>query len=996
MAGPASMMSPATETASTGTDRHSGHHDPQPETRPVTPADNNAVDTSITADNTSDTSCLGCRKRKLKCSRDLPRCSHCQRLDVACAYDAKKAKPGLRPGAIEALSQRIEALESALEDALSRQATPATATPAPEAINASNANVVGILAVLAQELQKLNSNAVNGVNGNAAAVTTAGTAPPPYQPIPAPAPVNGNNIVSNSTAMAQPSPIPPSPSLSSTPLASTHSQSLDHHRRKRRRMVDSCGNPDIDIDVDLVELATSPGLPSSPSLPPPATLQAVVNAYFIAVQPWIPVLHETQFRRRMHDAVHDAEQRPRLACLLHAMVVAAARYVDDDGVDTDSLLRLAQRSRSHVLLAAMDSLSVESLQALIILAFDDIGSGNTARAWSIVASLTRTIDFLGINVEGDVDNSGDGGGGSGSDDKVENEDDDKETLMRPVTILGPPRNWIEEEERRRVFWCVLLLDRFCSVTTGWATGLAASDVHRRRLPADGFFFHKEEPVLTPYMTEPGASPREVVLHVNGKPREPRDHARDRDAREPVESPASTHSPAYPGGLPAHHHAHHHTNTENAGHSTNVGAFAYCIEAAESLSRVVSTFLRQHVDLADRQDVSRWLMRFKELDLRLVHWKMYLPQRWRDSNVSRQPAFVRMDPNLTLAHITHNTSTILLHQRIAYPYPDPARWTRIVKLPSYCSAETCQNAAVETAAITSKYLRYTAKHGPVASQFAFCVYISARVLLVHWRAGAEEEVNRDNRDKQKEGGDVDVLPEFWSLLRSLEDMDRRWMGSNNKGTTPSLAGHYAQQLKDLHRQCLASPSFVVDVLGYTEDDKKRRRDERVTPETRTSVEAVGQNGQNGQGQAVVQADDVQMVPVPESIQTAPQHPASHPVHLQPPPPPQHQPQPSHLAQLAQVAQVHSTWPMQSIQPDQLSPVMAATATAYQQTAHGNAMADNPAYAAAASIVSMPHAGHAGHTDDLAAISHLLLDQQFMDRDRVISFEDSFFAAPGRWT
>lgn len=105
--------------------------------------------------------------------------------------------------------------------------------------------------------------------------------------------------------------------------------------------------------------------------------------------------------------------------------------------------------------------------------------------------------------------------------------------------------------------------------------------------------------------------------------------------------------------------------------------------------------------------------------------MFLPQKWKDSNISRQPALINMDPNLTLAHITHNTSMILLHQRIAYPEP---RWSNIVKLPSFCSAETCQEAAVETTTITEKYLKYTPENSPATSQFAFCVFISARVLL----------------------------------------------------------------------------------------------------------------------------------------------------------------------------------------------------------------------------------------------------------------------------
>jgi len=105
--------------------------------------------------------------------------------------------------------------------------------------------------------------------------------------------------------------------------------------------------------------------------------------------------------------------------------------------------------------------------------------------------------------------------------------------------------------------------------------------------------------------------------------------------------------------------------------------------------------------------------------------MFLPQRWKDSNISRQPTVVNMDPNLTLAHITHNTSMILLHQRIAYPPPE---WLEVVKLPILSSAETCEAAAAETANITQKYIDNSLPESMVDSQFAFCVFVSARVLL----------------------------------------------------------------------------------------------------------------------------------------------------------------------------------------------------------------------------------------------------------------------------
>jgi hypothetical protein len=57
----------------------------------------------------------------------------------------------------------------------------------------------------------------------------------------------------------------------------------------------------------------------------------------------------------------------------------------------------------------------------------------------------------------------------------------------------------------------------------------------------------------------------------------------------------------------------------ASESLQVGAFAYRIEATESLSQVTSFFLQQPVDFRNRQEVGSWLTRFKELDLRLVQY-----------------------------------------------------------------------------------------------------------------------------------------------------------------------------------------------------------------------------------------------------------------------------------------------------------------------------------------------------------------------------------------
>ncbi|KAH6891519.1 fungal-specific transcription factor domain-containing protein [Thelonectria olida] len=832
-------------------------------------APNSIEDIGRTVSESDLGSCQGCRRRKLKCSREQPVCSHCQRLGSPCVYDGKKNKPGLKPGAVEGLSRRIDALENAL---LEKQRGDGDRLE----------NSLSILSNLSVELCKIINK----------------SAPPASMMTPQQPPAHAHSLSPASTASWQ-------------RHESNHAVDPSTMQRAKRRRVDSCGNPRIEIQVPLEDLSD----PSS-TLPPPELLEDIVCSYFDNIQPWIPILHETRFRAR----INDSEQRPSLVVILHAIVVAALRFIQPEahGLVSHNLEALAKKSRSVVILTAMDGLSVENLQALIIIAFDDIGHG-TAKAWSIIGSLTRTVEYLQLSVE--------------------TEDHDTQPLLKPLLSLMPPEHWVEEEERRRVFWCIFNLDRFCSVTTGWNTSLTADDVHRR-LPADGGLWHKEEAVMTPYFGIWDRSAAKIgnsiaFLHANYS-------SPDHSAQSTMQqgSPQSTSHAPRNGTQPD---------------MSAVGAFAYCIEATESLSRVTTFFLQQRINFHDRQEVSNWLTRFKELDLRLVHWKMFLPQKWKDSNISRQPTVINMDPNLTLAHATHNTSMILLHQRIAYP---PADWTNIVELPSLCSAEICRNAATEIQDITAKYLKNTPDMSPVGNQFAFCVFVAARVLLVHKRyygAGLPQEL--------------------WLLIDSLDAMAKRWLGSIQPVTdrTRSLAGIYADHLRDLHCRCVADPNFSVDVLGYstivssqntvptrggftqhhgtsqrTQPQQRNEPDEQggwyaLRQQQHQRLDSFTQGGSEARASSTILAQNFNMTESPNRLEednsTRNLNNNENPTSAQPN---------SGAAQTAE-----------DIPPDTLTPMGYGTS-------------------------------QGAPNDELSAISYTLLDRSFMDMDRVISFDDMLFS------
>lgn len=228
--------------------------------------------------------------------------------------------------------------------------------------------------------------------------------------------------------------------------------------------------------------------------------------------------------------------------------------------------------------------------------------------------------------------------------------------------------------------------------------------------------------------------------------------------------------------------------------SRVGQFAYCLEATESMSRVTSCFLQQSVDFSIPKEVSWWLGRFKELDLRLAHWKLLLPHVSKPANPSLG---AKMDPNLTLAHITHNASTILLHQPIAYP---PPTWQFRGRLPSSWSASTCCHAASEISTITQRFLRNLESHVPISSQFTFCLYIAGRMMLVDWKYYGKKKLSDD----------------FWLIIESLIDMGQRWNGkcTATEGNQVT-AMRYVTELRRLRELCLQHEAFQPDFNDYTQ-------------------------------------------------------------------------------------------------------------------------------------------------------------------------------------
>ncbi|KAI8676045.1 Fungal-trans domain-containing protein [Fusarium keratoplasticum] len=321
-------------------------------------------------------SCHGCRRRKLKCSREQPSCANCQRSNEPCVYDAKKNKPGVKVGAVEVYicSGIPETLEQAFHDQAIQQNV--TASFDSSNVTSSIAHLTGAITSLASEIQRLSSRPS-----------------PPHASA-----LNGDG--------------------------DDPDEGIRSHKRRR-----------VQGHKSGSHTQETPSPNETIQSLPLGLVEELVQLYFDRVFYWIPVIHYPRFR----EEIKQVSGRQRLRVVLDAMLVATLRFVDGRryGLSDDDIQRLVEERRNSVLISAMRSLSIENLQALVILAFTTIGNGEPSKTWSIIASMTRTVDFLQLTTEGEHA---------------------KTRHLLPAMPLSTPIDWVQEEERRRVFWNVFNLD----------------------------------------------------------------------------------------------------------------------------------------------------------------------------------------------------------------------------------------------------------------------------------------------------------------------------------------------------------------------------------------------------------------------------------------------------------------------------------------------------------------------------------------------------------
>ncbi|KJR86697.1 uncharacterized protein SPSK_02159 [Sporothrix schenckii 1099-18] len=662
--------------------------------------------------------CELCKQRKVKCDRGQPSCGWCTRNGATCEYKERK-KPGLRAGYGRELEARLDKLEAILRkhsevlhitfDASGNPISSSVSVPLPSGFQNSSAigngrpgSVHGSLASGEDRGTPQEHIAASSIfNRIDAAQTPQAEAAlflhkpstVPYAPGAAPSggppaltgrggsgsgmdmtmtsPGTMNNA-NNATYGAGSGPISGiSPSLLSQPSPLSTPAAREYYGASAPPGV---GNGVTTTTSPMMNMTGGKShLGSDQDLPPYDLSYALVDLYFKHINTWCPLLQRNPTIEALFGAAMTDETNK---ILLHAIVATTLRFSTDARLTEEKRQRYHDISKNRVLLYGMENSSVKALQALVILALDFCGSSNGPPGWNIMALITRAVVQLGLAVETNSFS-------------VSPNYTSIYTLR--AMILPEPKDFIEEESRRRLFWVIYLLDRYATIATAFEFALDDREIDRT-LPCRDDLWARNQKVET------------RLFHT--------DHTRGGINEGPGSLGANGFEPEAGGP------------SGSNGKPENLGAFSYYIEILGILTKI-HNFLKQPVDISSLSDVEQWQMRYRELDQTLNSWKVGLPGEYGNMSKLFQPNCAKVvNCGWIMLHITYHTAIIRLHSSSAYPTTRSPIFT-----PSYSASQRC-HSAVENIGTLCEFVVSNNLLPKLGPPFAFSLWVAARLYLVH--------------------------------------------------------------------------------------------------------------------------------------------------------------------------------------------------------------------------------------------------------------------------
>ncbi|KAF1955412.1 C6 transcription factor-like protein [Byssothecium circinans] len=648
-------------------------------------------------------SCETCKARKVKCDRGHPSCGWCTKNHSTCVYLPRK-KPGLRAGYGRELEARLDKLESLLQQQqhqIHQLSAGQLALPAPQSADRPAFRSPPILqtphiprpetALFLQKPGAFPSQPQPGFGGG----------------------LSDGRQPSVSSSNSYPAPDELQSALGALPrnsFAPQTSSPFSNDRFAPPPMPGALANGDNDF-------------------PPYDLLYGLVDLFFKHVYPWCPILHrQTTLNSLFGDSSLDEADR----IILHAIVATTLKFSTDSRLDEEKIQRYHRNSKEKVLLYGIENSSVKSLQALVILSLDVIGCSNGPPGWNMLALITRSVVQLGLSME------------------------TYSPMVAPqfasiytlrAVVLPEPKDWIEEESRRRLFWQIYVLDRYATVATAFEFALDEKEIDRR-LPCRDDLYARNVPAETRW------------FHTSSRS----DYSMNRPE--------------------------------------NLGSFSYYVEILGVLTRI-HIFLKKPVDITSLSDVEQWQGEYRELDNAIEQWKYNLPAEYGNS-ARVFSSSKNLNSGLVMLHAAFHTTVIRLHSSAAYPTHRSPIFT-----PSFSASQRCLNA-VESIVALCACIRENGLLTKLGPPFAFSLWVAARVLLVHGSTidhRVDQSINLLVSTLREIGQYWEVGARYANLLSRVlseyQESQRTPAGVNGERVTPSTV----KILADM-RRCAFDLDFLI--------------------------------------------------------------------------------------------------------------------------------------------------------------------------------------------
>ena len=433
--------------------------------------------------------------------------------------------------------------------------------------------------------------------------------------------------------------------------SSTH-YSISNSPRSAAPSVPSLIDTTIPPASSPINNTGSTWLQASTDLPPYHILYDLIDLFFKHINTWAPILDRSATFALLSGCPSPLNEEDYI--LLHAIVVTTLRFCKDTDLTPKLRTRCHKISKQKVQIFALQNPGIKALQALALVAVDVLGTSEGPEGYNLLALLARNVVRLDFGVEKSV--------------FLESSPSPTYSGHSWAVALPRPRDWIEEEGRRRLVWLVYMLDRYATIATqlDFALNERSTDTP---LPCRYDLFCNNVPSETRWFSSPGSM--EIALGDHG----------------------------------------------------NLGSFSYHCEVLRILS-CIHRFLQQPMDILSPRDVQRWRDNYRKLDGELNTWLSRLPGEY--GNISQ---LCHSDPaarisNWIMIHAAFVVSVIRLHSAAAYPVVQ----SHVFK-PSYNAMQRCLTAIESLRVITQDVIE-AGSLDLLGSPFAFALWVAARLSLVH--------------------------------------------------------------------------------------------------------------------------------------------------------------------------------------------------------------------------------------------------------------------------